>query len=142
MRQTPFDHLSDTQLLALAIYGEARGESGEGKIAVGSVILERVKRGGWWGKTVREVILKPFQFSCFLEKDPNYGKLVHISDQWDEVMALNAAMNDCYGIAAGLLDGSIKPNVTATHYHTDAVDTAWDDKMKLVATIGAHKFYA
>ncbi len=136
-----FDHLTDKQLLALCIYGEARGETAEGKIAVGSVILERVKRGGWYGHNIFEVILKPYQFSCFLAKDPNYPKLVHIAEMWDFEMAQNAALNDCYTVADGLLDGRIEPNVKATHYKTLNCVASWADKMKLVATVGHHDFF-
>jgi len=141
MANGAFLKLSDRQLLALALYGEARGEITEGKIAVGSVILERVKLNKWYGQGLQGVILKPWQFSCFNESDPNYRKLLHIAEQWDEEMALNSALNDCYGIAAGLLDGTISPNVTATHYHTVQADSKWDDRMTLVATIGRHEFF-
>lgn len=142
MRVTPFDHLSDKQLLALCIYGEARGETDEGKIAVGSVVLERVRKGGWYGNSIHEVVLKPFQFSAFLERDPNYGKLVHIADQWDEEMATNTALNDCYTIASGLIDGEIQENVAATHYHTTNIKPSWAKTMEPVATIRHHIFYA
>ena len=36
-------HTSDVQLMARAINGEARGEPYEGQVAVGAVILNRVK---------------------------------------------------------------------------------------------------
>jgi spore germination cell wall hydrolase CwlJ-like protein len=54
-----FGHLSDKQLMALTIYGEARGEAKEGKVAVGSVILERVEHRRWDGETIPEVCLMP-----------------------------------------------------------------------------------
>lgn len=136
-----FTKLSPAQILAITIYGEARGESTEGKIAVGSVILERVKRDGWYGKNIYGVILKPYQFSCFLENDPNYRKLLHIAEQWDEEMTSNAALNDCYGIASGLMDGTIPPNVTATHYKVYTCDASWEEKMVRVAKIGSHEFF-
>lgn len=140
---TPFENLSDAQLLALCLYGEARGESAEGKIAVGSVILERARRGGWYGRTIRDVILKPYQFSCFLKTDPNYPKLVRIAQQWDDRMAANAALRDCFRIAQGLLNGDIDRSPEgATHYHTKGVDPAWDDRMRFVAAIGNHDFFA
>ncbi len=46
-----FQDLTDAQLLAVCLYGEARGETDCGKIAVASVIKERVKKGGlvWHG---------------------------------------------------------------------------------------------
>lgn len=133
-------NLSDAQILALTIYGEARGESAEGKIAVGSVILEREKRKKY-GKGISGVCLKKWQFSCFNEADPNYKKLLSIIEQWDGVMATNYQFNNCYGIAEGLLDSRIEPNITATHYHTLKSSPYWKDKLKYVGTIGNHKFY-
>jgi hypothetical protein len=70
-----FGKLDDKQIMGLTIYGEARGEIDEGKIAVGTVILERVDKQGWMGKTIQEVCLKPYQFSCYLPSDPNFPKL-------------------------------------------------------------------
>lgn len=137
----PFDHLSETQIMALTIYGEARGESTDGKIAVGSVILNRVKRNGWMGHSIREVCLKPYQFSCFLHNDPNFKKLVHIADMWDFEMEQNPALNDCYGIADGLCEGRIEKTVSATHYKTVVCNASWERGMKKVATIGNHDFY-
>ena len=141
MANEAFLKLSDRQLLALALYGEARGEITEGKIAVGSVILERVKLNKWYGQGLQGVILKPWQFSCFNESDPNYRKLLHIAEQWDEEMALNSALNDCYGIAAGLLSGEIPPSVMATHYKVTTCDVYWTKEMVRVARIGSHEFY-
>lgn len=142
-----FLKLSDAQIMALTIYGEARGESVEGQIAVGSVILERVDHRNWDGKTIREVCLKKWQFSCFNENDPNYGKLLHIAEQWDEEIATNAALNSCWGIALGLVSYNIPrtPEIAASHccqYATKAGlgGVTWDDKMKIVAEIGNHFF--
>ena len=56
----------------LTIYGEARGELNVGRIAVGSVILERIDLQGWMGKTIQQVCLMPYQFSCYLPDDPNF----------------------------------------------------------------------
>jgi spore germination cell wall hydrolase CwlJ-like protein len=54
-----FGHLSDDRLLALTIYGEARKKSREGKIAIASVVLERVEHRNWDGQTIKEVCLMP-----------------------------------------------------------------------------------
>lgn len=52
-------------LLLACIRGEAEGEALFGKLAVASVIRNRVldKR---WPDTYKEVVLQPAQFSCFL----------------------------------------------------------------------------
>jgi len=148
MKNESFLKLDDRQILALAIYGEARGESADGKIAVGSVILERVDHRAWDGKTVSEVCLKRKQFSCFNPGNPNRGKLLHIAENWDEEMVTNPALNDCYTIACGLMNGTIPrtPEIAAAHccqYLTPAAKRAtdWWQSMTLVAAIGNHEFY-
>lgn len=142
-----FLKLSEKQIMALTIYGEARGESVEGKVAVGSVILERVEHRNWDGKTIHEVCLKPWQFSCFNHGDPNRGKLLNIAEMWDEAMAVNPALNDCYCIASGLIDGYVPrtkeiADSHATQYLTVGCDAAWEREMKKVAVIGRHEFYS
>lgn len=149
MKNESFWKLDESQILGLAIYGEARGESAEGKIAVGSVILERVDHRGWDGKNVHEVCLKKYQFSCFNPTDPNRGKLLYIAENWDACMATDPVLNDCYTIAVGLLNGRIQrtPEIAASNccqylapYCKDSVD--WWKDMKLIAKIGGHEFYA
>lgn len=137
-----FSELEAPQLLALCIFGEARGEDTIGKIAVASVIKERVMKGGWYGKGWHEVILKPKQFSCFLTGDRNFTKLFEMAGDFDRSLQKSRALQECYVIAKGIIDGSIPPNVEATHYHTLNSDPKWDDKMTKVATIGHHEFFA
>lgn len=137
-----FRELTDAQLLAVCLYGEARGESREGKIAVASVIKERVKKGGWFGMGYHGVILKPYQFSCFLTGDPNFAKLYDIAGDFDRSVQKSRALQECYEIARGIIDNTIQRNVRATHYKTvNCTHGAWSDKMTQVAVIGAHRFY-
>lgn len=140
--------LSDAQILAVVIYGEARGESREGKIAVGSVVLNRrafgithPKWGSLYGDTISEVITAPFQFSCFNGGDPNGTKCIWIAEHWEKATEENAVLNDCYGIAQGLLGGEIKRNTNALYYHTLKARPAWRDKLTIETTIGNHIFY-
>src|SRR5271169_2984705 len=65
------ESLTNTFLLALAIYREARGEDRAAKIAVGCVIRNRVQHPSWYGRTWFEVITKPYQFSSFNLGEPN-----------------------------------------------------------------------
>lgn len=72
---------ADIQVLARTIYGEARGEYNrpnggiKSLIAVASVVLNRVKQKSWFGKTIKEVCLKPWQFSCWNASDANFSHL-------------------------------------------------------------------
>ncbi len=140
-----FKELDEVKLMALCIYGEARGEPFCGKIAVASVILNRVKKDGWFGSTVKEVILKPKQFSCFNVSDPNYTKLVKIATNFDNYCKKDNVLTECYKIAMRMLDNNSpepKDNVFgATHYKTAKCKASWADSMQLVAVIGNHEFY-
>src|SRR5690349_18676751 len=64
-------------LLAMCIFGEARGEEYEAKVGVGCVVRNRVGHQGKYGHGYQGVILKPYQFSCFNHGDPNAPKLLH-----------------------------------------------------------------
>lgn len=57
------NNTSDLQLLARAINGEARGESYEGQVAVGAVILNRVNHPDF-PNTIAGVIYQPGAFTA------------------------------------------------------------------------------
>lgn len=133
--------------MALTIYGEARGESYDGKVAVGSVILERVDHRKWDGDTIHEVCLMPYQFSCYLPGDPNFHALRLIAQDWETKAMRSMAMSECYQIATGLIDGIIPrtPEIAANHccqYKTKKASAAWAKKMKVILTVSQHEFYA
>ena len=142
-----FGHLDDKQLMALTIYGEARGEGREGMIAVGSVILERVDHRGWDGDTIKSVCLMPWQFSCFLPEDPNFHSLKLTANNFAAQFRQSDILRKCFAVASDLIDGTLArtPEIAkhnATQYCTAAVNPNWKTKMKLVATVGHHEFYA
>lgn len=144
---TTFGNLPPIRLMALTIYGEARGESRAGKIGVGSVILERVDHRDWDGNTIHDVCLMPFQFSCFLPNDPNFHALKLIAENWNEKLTRSKDLRDCFNVAAGLINKTIDrvPEIArahATQYKTTTCKAAWADKMKWICTVGRHSFYA
>ncbi|HEY5584445.1 MAG TPA: spore cortex-lytic enzyme [Ruminiclostridium sp.] len=59
-------HVSDVQILARVINGEARGEPFEGQVAVGAVILNRVKSSRF-PKTLAGVIYQPGAFTAVVD---------------------------------------------------------------------------
>ncbi len=79
---------SDTQLMARAINGEARGESYEGQVAVGAVILNRVKSSNF-PNTISGVIYQPGAFTAVSDGQIN----VAISEGSTVVKAAKDAMN-------------------------------------------------
>ena len=136
-----FEALTDEQALALTLYLEARSEPTKGIIAVGSVILERV-RLGYFGKGVKGVCFKPYQFSCYNSKDPQYEKVaLRIASNFDEEAGKISKLQACLMIARGLLSGEIKPNVEAQFYKVVGCPAAWEKEFVHVGRIGAHDFY-
>lgn len=130
----------ETVIMARTIYGEARGEKVRGKEAVACVIMNRVKRGRarggyWWGSTVEEVCLRPWQFSCWNEGDPNRAVI-------EKVDASNRNFASCLRIARRAVAGALEdPTNGATHYHAKGSFPPWARGRKTSAEIGNHLFY-
>jgi N-acetylmuramoyl-L-alanine amidase len=65
----------ERDILARTLWGEARGESLAGQIAVAWTIRNRVNDGktrSWWGEGYTGVCQKPYQFSFWNKNDPNF----------------------------------------------------------------------
>src|SRR5437899_3316856 len=130
-------HLRDfteTFLVALAIWREARGESPEAKRAVGWVIRNRVQRGGWFGTDYGAVILKPAQFSSFSAGDPNATRFPRSDDNsWRD--AVTAAVEVLSPLQPDLTGGS-------THYYDRSIaPPAWTEHLTPTVDIGAFHFF-
>lgn len=131
----PFQNCSDIELLSLMIYGEARGESVVGKLAVARVAMNRAARPGWWGHSLRDVILAPKQFSCFNPDDPNYTILRGMA----ETKRFNQV---CLVVSEMAIRGiTTDPSGGATHYCTVDLHPAWEKAMDELIRIGNHKFF-
>jgi N-acetylmuramoyl-L-alanine amidase len=107
-----FEDQEDVILLAMLVWGEARGEPQEGKDAVAHSVLNRLSLSPHFGHTLKEVILKPWAYSSFNANDPNRQKLLdpvaHGSrSEW--ASALTTAHNAMNGVTADASNG-------ATHY--------------------------
>ena len=102
----PLHMQNPTVLLAMCIFGEARGEIPEAQYAVGCVVRNRVESGhygiGWTG-----VILRPWQFSSFDANDPNRAKLMEPTKYespevwWRCYVAADMAMHHASGDPTG-----------------------------------------
>ena len=142
-----FGHLDDDQVMALTIYAEARGEPRQGKIAVGTVILNRVSNRKWDGETILEVCLWPYQFSCYNLDDPNRPILRRIAEDWDYHYEKSRPLQDCYLIARGLMSLTTTPDPDLENCYqyltTEAKEAAkWWREMTFVKKIGHHEFFA
>ena len=143
--------LDERQIMGLTICREAGGEPDEGKLAVGTVILERVDHRSWDGCTVQEVCLWPKQFSCYNTFDKGYGKTLHMAEQWDQCFATDFSLMNCYSLAVGMLSGVIPrhPILAAAHccqYLNPKWASATKDRwlhagMKVILKVGGHEFF-
>lgn len=134
----------DIDILARTLWGEARGEGFDGRVAVAWVIVNRVKAGRF-GDTISEVCLRPKQFSCWNEGDPNREKMLKLTPD-------DAVFAECIGIA-GLVYAAFKgrggalPSVlkdatlNSTHYCVSSLEPYWARGHVPVCNIGNHKFY-
>ena len=113
---------SDLYLLARCIYGEARGESYTGQVAVGAVVLNRVK-SPQFPNTISGVI---YQKGAFTAVDD--GQINLTPNQ----TAINAAQDALNGW---------DPTYGCLYYYNPATATSsWIFSRKTVTTIGRHVF--
>jgi hypothetical protein len=147
-------HLTTTQLFALAMYGETRGESEAGKIAMGTVVLLRVEELKLKGikNPLRKVLLTTKAFSCFnngesnVEMDPNFPLIKRIALNWKYSYKNSYSLKHCYLIASCLLDGTLKKNellvqYNVTNYQVVGHNSKWSRAMIFVVVIDNHEFY-
>ena len=137
-------------VMARTIYGEARGESFQGKVEVAHTILNRVEIGGWWGDTIIKVCLKPWQFSCWNVNDPNRDLLERINYCGNPYRAWDRGiLRDCLYVAHGARRGFLQSNLgaRATHYFAPSAFDGegswpkWVAGSKFLGSVGGHRFY-
>ena len=132
-------------IVGLTLYGEARGESLDGKLAVLNVIRNRLKLKTW-GETYRAVCLARKQFSCWNAGDPNRVMLITLAPQTREPAPENRVLRECLFLALGVVTDQIVTDNTkgADHYLTRTLyaerPPAWAPQMAVTATIGNHIF--
>lgn len=130
-------------ILARTIYGEARGEPWEGKLAIAWVVVNRLNADSarldrLYGNSIREICCKPAQFSCWNRLDRNYQVIQAAQLETD------AAFRACLGAACAVLGGAVPdPTFGATHYHAASLKTppAWAKGKTPCARIGMHLFF-
>ncbi|SHH62836.1 cell wall hydrolase [Massilia sp. CF038] len=135
---TPAPPVSSAQItLARTLWGEARGEGRAGMEAVANVVLNRVRRQTWWGRTPSQVCCKPNQFSCWNSTDPNREKMLR-ADASDPAYALALV------VAQAALANALADNTAgATHYHAGTLHPLpkWARGHVRCAQVGRHLFY-
>jgi N-acetylmuramoyl-L-alanine amidase len=134
----------DIDILARTLYGEARGEyfrpdgGISSLIAIGNVIINRLRNPKRYGIGIQGVCQKAYQFSCWNRQDPNRVIIEAVSLGDDKVFDL------CHSVATKLGEGEW-PDLTqgSNHYHAASMRTypAWAEGVKPQTRIGQHIFY-
>lgn len=133
----------DIDVMARTMWGEARGEGALGMQAVANVIANRAaiseeKGSYWWGNGI-EGVAKRFrgdqhQFSCWDESDPNYKKIMALTDN-DPTFVMAKR------IARGVLSGSYYDNTEgAEHFRVRSASVEWANPAQVTARIKNHIF--
>lgn len=129
--------LNDLIIGAKTIYGEARGETAEGRVAVGCVIRNRYNLRWRRAKTVADVCLAPSQFSCWNESDPN--RRILTEETFD---CLEPTFFSCLeSMRYVLLHKDFDITNGATHYHARQIMPFWAKGVTPCYKVGNHWFY-
>lgn len=113
---------SNVNLLARVINGEARGESYEGQVAIGAVVLNRVKHASF-PNSISGVIYQQGAFTA-------------VSDG-----QINASVYDsCYKAARDALNGWDPTGGAIYYYNPQTATNAWIRSRPIIKTIGKHVF--
>lgn len=139
----PMVSVKDLDVLARTMWAEARGEPDAKKSmgAVAHVVINRVEKRSWWGRTISDVCTYPWQFSCWNANDRNRNKLIAVTKS-DVLFALaNTVVTEILSMTAQarrLAD----PTGLATHYYADSIrPPAWIVGATYTGRIGHHLFY-
>ena len=117
-------NVSNVQLLARAINGEARGETYEGQVAVGAVILNRVK-SSQFPNSISGVIYQAGAFTA-------------VSDgQINSPISENSTV---YKAARDAINGWDPTGGCIYYFNPDTATNKWIWSRPLVKVIGKHRF--
>lgn len=147
---------TEIECMALNIYHEAKNQSVAGQIAVGLVVINRVKDRRFPNGICSVIYEGPVRESWKTREDPNladedrvyYPKRHRCQFSWycdgkNDTPTENIAWQLAVHVAekllftrsySGMIDG-------ATHYHADYVKPSWRHDMTMVSKIDDHIFY-
>lgn len=113
---------SNLNLLARIINGEARGESYEGQVAVGAVVLNRVKHSSF-PNTIAGVIYQNGAFTAVSDGQIN-----------------KAVESSCYNAARDALNGWDPSGGAIYYYNPITATSSWIRSRPIIRQIGKHVF--
>ena len=138
------NNLEEIDILARTIYGEARGEYGRrdggmaALIAVGNVVMNRLKAKTWYGLTLKEICQKPFQFSCWNRQDPNRALIMSSQIEQEPIFKI------CREVAQQVVTYQW-PDLTqgSDHYYALTLSNppAWSQQAQPRLKLGQHVFF-
>ena len=127
--------------LTEALYHEARSEDDVGVLAVGTIILNRVKN-----KRFPNTICKVIHQGIYWQDNP-VRDMCQFSywcdgrtEKYKDIKALSRILRLAKIILSGII---VKTLEEATHYHASYVSPGWtnDKQFKFITQIGKHIFY-
>jgi N-acetylmuramoyl-L-alanine amidase len=144
-RDTPKIDAAQAKCLATTIYGEARGESEQGQVAVAYTVMNRAVN-----RTLCQVALAHKQYSIF-NNNPELraaATSLHINPKQKNIID-QQSWDRAVKVANMVIQRAVKdPTNGATHYLAPIVMKAkhyryprWSKEYKLVAVIDGHKFF-
>ena len=123
-KETPWYTQEELDLLARLIYFEARGESYEGQVAVGAVVMNRLHTKGF-PNSIYEIIYQKNQFSPV-------G-----SSKWDDEIT---DYGSCYQAAIEALNGADPTGGAVFFYNPEISTSEWIFTREVIKVIGNHAF--
>ena len=129
----------DLSTLAKTIYGEVRGELSNygvaSLIAVANVVTNRKKKN--FAKTIYDVCISPYQFSCWNKNDPNHIKIINMEPGKCYIF------DKCLEVSENVLQEKW-PDLTdgCDHYHARSITPNWAIFLKPKRIFGTHYFYS
>lgn len=113
---------NDVTLLAMVINGEARGESYTGQVAVGAVVLNRVRHSSF-PNTIAGVIYQQGAFTAVTDGQIN-----------------KAIEQSCFNAAKDALNGWDPTGGAIYYYNPSTATNTWIRSRPIITTIGKHVF--
>jgi N-acetylmuramoyl-L-alanine amidase len=116
---------SDINLMAQVVYAESKGEPYEGKVAVASVILNRVLSPGF-PNSIKEVIYQPNAFSCIVDGEISV-----------------TPTEECYNAVYEAIKGNDPTNEALFFYNPETATCSWMTSIEKSdsRSIGRHLFF-
>lgn len=109
------DKLTEIEILALTIAGEAESEPVEGQIGVGKTIFNRSKV---WGKPIIAICLQPNAFSCWLSvsSERDYKRIIAYARDL-LVNNIPYQLAQIMWVTQGIINGNLQDNTNGSLFY-------------------------